>query len=119
MKQVTQKYIAWLSWRRPWVWLLAILLIYPFVLAVIAPLVIKNQLEDLVENRLQLQLDVADISVHPYVLSLSIKDVKISGENLGEPIGFEQLFVNFQLWDSLQGTWTLKEAHLTGVYGEF
>jgi hypothetical protein len=119
MKQVTQKYIAWLSWRRPWVWLLAILLIYPFVLAVIAPLVIKSQLENLVENRLQLQLDVADISVHPYVLSLSIKDVKISGENLGEPIGFEQLFVNFQLWDSLQGTWTLKEAYLTGVYGEF
>lgn len=119
MKETARKYLGWLSWRRPWVWLIGIALAYHFALAVVAPAIIKKQLGELVQNRLKLQLEVADISIHPYALSLNIDKLKISGESLGEPLGFENLFINFQLWDSLQGTWTLKEAHLSGVYGEF
>lgn len=119
MKETVVKYLAWLSWRRPWVWLLGLFLIYNLALGVIAPMVIKSQLDDLVVKRLKLNLDVDGISINPYALTLNIDNLKISGKELGQPLGFSNLFINFQLWDSLGDTWTIKEAYLTGVYGEF
>lgn len=112
-------WLSWLSWRRPWVWLIGIFLFYNLVLGVIAPMVIKNQLNDLVVKRLKLNLDLDGISINPYALTLNIDNLKISGKELGQPLGFSNLLINFQLWDSLGDTWTIREAHLTGVYGEF
>lgn len=124
MKETTLKYLSlfpwsWLSWRRPWVWLLGLFLAYHLALAVIAPMVIRSQLENLVQERLKLNLEIEDITINPYVLSLSIDNLKISGKDIGQPLGFSRLFINIQLWDSLRDIWTLKEVHLTGVYGEF
>jgi hypothetical protein len=119
MKYIAVKYFSWLSWRRPWVWLLGLFLVYNLTLAIVAPMVIKNQLRDLVVNRLKLNVEMDEVSVNPYLLSVNINSLKISGGDLGQPLGFKNLFINFQLWDSLGGIWTLKEAHLTGVYGEF
>ncbi|PUA26663.1 MAG: hypothetical protein B0W54_23270 [Cellvibrio sp. 79] len=82
-------------------------------------MVIKNQLNDLVVKRLKLNLDLDGISINPYALTLNIDNLKISGKELGQPLGFSNLLINFQLWDSLGDTWTIREAHLTGVYGEF
>lgn len=119
MKETAIKYLSWLSWRRPWVWLLGLFLIYNLALAVVAPMLIKNQLDELVVKRLKLNLDVDGISINPYALTLTINNLKISGKDLGQPLGFNNLFINVQLWDSIGGIWTIKEAHLTGVYGEF
>ncbi len=122
MKETAIKFLSrfsWLSWRRPWVWLLGLFLLYNLALGVIAPIIIKNQLDDLVVKRLKLNLDVDDIAINPYAFTLNIDNLKISGKDLGQPLGFSNLFINFQLWDSLGDTWTIQEAHLTGVYGEF
>ncbi|HEY8940183.1 MAG TPA: DUF748 domain-containing protein, partial [Cellvibrio sp.] len=122
MKETAIKFLSrfsWLSWRRPWVWLLGLFLLYNLALGVIAPIIIKNQLDDLVVKRLKLNLDVDDIAINPYAFTLNVDNLKISGKDLGQPLGFSNLFINFQLWDSLGDTWTIQEAHLTGVYGEF
>lgn len=119
MKYIAVRYFSWLSWHRPWVWLLGLFLAYNLALAIVVPMVINNQLRDLVVNRLKLNLEIDEVSVNPYLLSVNINSLKISGGDLGQPLGFKNLFINFQLWDSLGGIWTLKEAHLTGVYGEF
>lgn len=119
MKETVFTYFAWLSWRRPWVWLLGLFLFYNLVLAVVAPLVIKRQLNDLVVNRLKLNLDIDGISINPYTFTLNVDNLNISGKDLEQPLGFKNLYINFQLWDSLGDTWTIQEAHLTGVYGSF
>ncbi|HTF96466.1 MAG TPA: DUF748 domain-containing protein [Cellvibrio sp.] len=119
MKETTVKYLSLLSWRRPWVWLLSLFLLYNLALAVIAPLIIKKQLDELIVNQLKLNLDIDGITINPYKLSVAVNNLKISGQELGQPIGFEHLFINFQLLDSLGGIWTIKEVHLTGIYGEF
>ncbi len=119
MKKEVLQYLGWLSWRRPWVWLLALVVVYHLTLAVIVPAVIKSQLQNMARDRLNLTLDIADISLHPYALSLRVSNVKLSGETLKEPVGFETLFINFQWMDSLSGIWTFKETHITGIYGEF
>lgn len=119
MKETAIKYLAWLSWRRPWIWLIGLFLAYHLALAVVAPMLIKNQLDELVVKRLQLNLDVDGISINPYALTLNVDNLKISGQALGQPLGFNNLFINFQLWDSLGDSWAFNEVHLTGVYGEF
>ncbi|WP_331345176.1 DUF748 domain-containing protein [Cellvibrio sp. UBA7661] len=118
------KYLAWLSWRRPWVWLLGLLLSYNLALAVIAPMVIKNRLNDIVVNQLKLNLDIGGISINPYEFTLEINDAKISGQGLDQPLGFDRLFVDLQVWNSLSslwqlGEWKFNEVQLTGIYGEF
>ena len=118
------QYFAWLSWRRPWVWLLGLLLSYNLALAVIAPMVIKNRLNDIVVNQLKLNLDIGLISINPYEFTLEINDAKISEPGLDQPLGFDRLFVDLQLWASLSnlwqsGAWKFTEVQLTGIYGEF
>lgn len=119
MKKTILNYTAWLSWRRPWVWLLGLFLFYNLALAVVTPMVIKNRLNDIVVNQLKLDFDIDRVSINPYALTLTLDNLKISGGDLGQPLGFSQLLINFELWGSLSGVWTFREAHLLGVYGEF
>ncbi len=118
-KETVIQYFTWLSWRRPWFWLVTLFLVYHLTLAVITPILIKGKLHELVVERLQLNLDIDEISINPYEFTLTINQLKISGNDLGQPLGFNQLFINLQPWDSLGESWTIKEAYLTGVYGEF
>jgi hypothetical protein len=128
MKETAYKYLSWLflsplvsllSWRRPWIWLIIPVVLYHLALAVIVPMVIKNQLHHIVVDQLKLNLEVDHISVDPYQFILQIDKIKISGQDLEQPLGFDRLLVDLQLFDTLQGVWTFKEIHLTGVYGEF
>ncbi|QEY18297.1 DUF748 domain-containing protein [Cellvibrio sp. KY-GH-1] len=119
MKETVIQYFSWLSWRRPWVWLVALFLMYHLTLAVVAPMLIKSKLNELVVERLQLNLDVDGISINPYEFTLTINQLKISGNDLGQPLGFDKLFINLQPWDSFGDSWSIKEAYLTGLYGEF
>lgn len=119
MKKTAANYLNLLSWRRPWIWLLGILLTYHLALAIITPLLIKNRLNDLVVNQLKLNLDIDGISINPYQFSVEISKVKISGQELDQPLGFDHLFIDLQLWDSLNGIWTINQFQLTGIYGEF
>lgn len=127
MKQTTDKYLALLytrafslvSWRRPWIWLAALILIYHLALAVIAPMVIKSHLKNIVVDQLKLNLDIEKIAVNPYRFTLQIDKVKISGQDFEQPLGFDRLLVDIELFDSLKGVWKFKKIHLTGVYGEF
>lgn len=118
-KETIIKYFSWLSWQRPWIWFLTLFLFYNLTLTVIAPIMIKSKLNDLIIDRLHLNLDIDGISINPYALTLNINNLEISGKELGQPLGFSNLFINFQLWDSLGDSWTIKEVHLAGVYGEF
>lgn len=118
-KETVIRYFSWCSWRRPWVWLVALFLLYHLTLNVVVPMLIKSKLDELVVKRLQLNLDIDEISINPYEFTLTINQLKISGKDLGQPLGFDQLFIDLQPWDSFGDSWSIKTANLTGLYGEF
>lgn len=118
-KETVIRYFSWCSWRRPWVWLVALFLLYHLTLSVVVPMLIKSKLNELVVKRLQLNLDIDEISIDPYEFTLTINQLKISGKDLGQPLGFDLLFIDLQPWDSFGDSWSIKTANLTGLYGEF
>lgn len=118
-KETVIRYFSWCSWRRPWVWLVALFLLYHLTLSVVVPMLIKSKLKELVVKRLQLNLDIDEISIDPYEFTLTINQLKISGKDLGQPLGFDLLFIDLQPWDSFGDSWSIKTANLTGLYGEF
>lgn len=107
------------SWRKPWLWLLVLFAVYSLGLGVIAPKLLERQLQSLMQERLNLELTVADIAINPFTLTLSAQNVRLQGSELTQPFGFDELLVNFQLSSLWRRAWSFRELHLLGFYGEF
>lgn len=107
------------SWRKPWLWLLILFAAYSLGLGVIAPKLLERQLQTLVQERLNLELTVADIAINPFTLTLRAHNVSLQGGELTQPLGFGELLVNFQLSGLWRRAWSFRELHLLGFYGEF
>ncbi len=99
-------------------WSLGLFAFYSISLGLIAPWAIKSQLQQLVQKRLQLQLQTRSFTINPYALSLNIQGLQISGQGLAQPLGFEQLYINFQLSSLWRCAWSFKEFHILGLQGQ-
>lgn len=110
---------SWCSWRKPWLWLAFLLALYSLALAVAAPRILERQLKSLARERLQAELTLGDISIHPFTLDLRIQDANLHGGALEQPLGFTELRINLQTSSLWHRTWRFREGNLLGVFGEF
>ncbi len=99
-------------------WSFGLFAFYSLSLGLIAPWVIQSQLQQLLQERLQLQLQTRKFNINPYALSLNIEGLQISGQGPEQPLGFEQLYVNFQLSSLWRWAWSFNEVHLLGLQGQ-
>jgi len=77
------------------------------------PALVQWQAAKLVHDKLGQNLTLTDVRFNPLVFKLEVRNLALSDDE-GQPmLGFERLFVDFELWRSLvEQTWTFAEATL-------
>lgn len=77
------------------------------------PALVKWQGEKLVREALGQNLAVADVRFNPLLFKLEVRDLTLSGGPGPPMLGFQRLFVDFELWRSLvDQTWTFAAVSL-------
>ncbi|WP_210542196.1 DUF748 domain-containing protein [Rhodoferax sp. PAMC 29310] len=84
------------------------------------PALVKWQGEKLVREKLGQNLSVAEIHFNPLVFQLEVRDLALADEQGKALLGFQRLWVDFELWRSLvDQTWTFSEAALDAPQLQF
>lgn len=110
--------IALKKHRKAIITALGLLALYCLTLGLLAPWLIEQQLQQMAKTRLQLELQIEKLRINPFSLSLDVENLQLSGEGLAKPLGFQRLYINFQLSSLWRWAWSFKECHLLGVYGQ-
>lgn len=109
-------------WRQRWVRnsvlvIFFILLIYTLAGFFLAPYLLEKQLTKYLEKDLGVESRIGEIAVNPYTLTLRIEDFSLWRQGKPKLIGFDQLYVNFELLGSaLHDAWAFEEIRLGSPY---
>lgn len=100
------------SRRRRWV--LIGLLFYTVVGFFVVPPIIKWQLRKQLPVYTHRQAAVKQVRVNPFALSLTVRGLALTETNGAPFIGFDELYVNFQLSSLFRWAWTFSEIKVSG-----
>ncbi len=103
--------------RKPTRWkrnLLIGLLVYTVVGFFIVPPIVKWQLQKQLPAYLHRQAVVKQVKVNPFALSLTVRGLSLTETNGAPFVGFDELYVNFQLSSLFRWAWTFSEVELAG-----
>src|SRR5688572_17122695 len=81
--------------RRLGVFLLVAFVIYSVVGFVVAPFVLKSQLEKRLPVELGREVRIEGIRLNPWILSATIRGLAIADRDGGPFVGWESVYVNF------------------------
>lgn len=94
-----------------------ILLIYTLVGFFLAPYLLEKQLVKYLEKDLAVEAEIGGIAINPYTLTLRVEDFSLWQQGKPKLIGFDQLYVNFELLGSvLHDAWAFEEIRLGSPY---
>ena len=79
---------------RPWVWLIALTLIYHIGGTLVLPQVLKHQLINISAERLDLSTEIDSISFDPYVFTLEVIGLNIADSENNSLLAFDSLSLN-------------------------
>jgi hypothetical protein len=105
-----------LHYRRKWVSLALVLLLYTLGGFFLVPIVLNNLIVDMVRQDLGREASFEKIHFNPFHLTLKadgFKFVDSDGELL---VQFDQFFVNFQLSSLFKWAWIFREISLDGAH---
>ncbi|MCJ8320162.1 MAG: DUF748 domain-containing protein [Colwellia sp.] len=96
---------------------LSVVVIYALLLGLFTPYLLKEKLPTMVNENSSYTLQFEDLSINPFYLSLEIKQLKILDKHSEDFIGFNRLFINFQMSSLFNWLWifdefTLEAPHL-------
>ena len=99
--------------RRRWFLITCgLVLLYTLVGFLLAPMLLKSQLENKLPAILHRNVSVQDVQINPYVLSLRITGFRIT-EPDGQPFAsLDEFFINLQLSSLFQRSFNFKEIHM-------
>jgi len=100
-------------------WALALTLaigLYAGLGFLVAPNIVKSQAEIFVLENYGRQVQIGDVKVNPFALSLSIFDFTLPDEDSSPLISFEEFTVNFELSSVVRGALTFGEIRLIAPY---
>lgn len=81
----------------------------------VAPRIVKTQLEKRASAALGRTVTVQQVRVNPYALSVTLENLDVRGaDGTGSFLSWNRLYVNFDPIASLRGAWTLGEIELDG-----
>lgn len=102
--------------KTPWLRIvLAGTLLYLLAGFLLVPLLIRQAVPPLAEERLQRRLSLGEMRFNPILLTLEARDIRLTELDDQPIIGLKRLFVDFELARSLAArAWTLAELQLDG-----
>ncbi len=110
-------------WKRPWqrrgLIALVVVLLYGAAGFLLAPWLVERTLVSTLAERLDLDTEVADLSINPFSLSLKVDELQIREADGETALSFRRLFVNFQLSSLFRWAWSFNEIHLIEPYVRF
>jgi hypothetical protein len=98
--------------KKPAIIALVSLCLYAICGFLIAPAIIKSQIPAIVADQLGRRATVEQIRMNPFALSLTLKGFKLEEPNGETFVGFEDLYVNFQLSSLFRLTFTFGEISI-------
>ena len=93
------------------------ILLYALVGFVVIPLILESQLPSTLSEQLGKPVVVEDIQLNPFALSLNIHGFEIQEQDKTPLLGFQELFVNFQLSSIYRRAFTFAQIGLVLPYG--
>jgi len=94
-----------------------LVLLYAIAGFVVAPAIIKSYIPDIVADHLNLQAEVNEVRINPFLLTLTLRGLEVkdpAGEHLA---GLKELFVDFQLASIYKRAFIFRDIRLTGPEG--
>ena len=106
------------KYKKPLIIIVSLVLLYTIVGFLVVPAVLESQLPKIVHEVTGRKTSVEKIEFNPYAMTLSIQGYETQEPDGPRFVGFDELFVNVQLWESLfKRAVTLDEIRLAGFYG--
>ena len=103
---------TWIDPRRKRFWAVVALLAYAGFGFFLAPWIARGQIVELVSTTLNRPVELAELRINPFVLSVEATGFRI-GEPNGTPlVGFERLYANFQLSSLFRRALVFREVRL-------
>jgi len=83
--------------------------LYALLLGLLTPYLLKDKLPTIVSENSSYSMQVEDIIINPFYLSLEVKQLTILDKNKEDFTGFNRLFVNFQISSLFHWLWAFDE----------
>ena len=94
-----------------------LILLYGVFGFLIAPYILKSNLISGIAGQLGRNVTVNEVKVNPFVLSVTVRGFEISEPDSGRFVGFEELYVNFQLSSIFRRAYTFDEIRMIAPHG--
>ena len=101
-------------YKKPAIIIAVLVFIYAIGGFLVAPLIIKSQAPKIIGEQLGRKASVNQVRLNPFALSLTLRDFELEEPDGERFIGFEELYVNFQLSSLFRWAFTFSKIHLTG-----
>ena len=96
---------------------LSLILFYALLGFLVIPAILEAKLPSLVTEKLGKPVVVKDIQLNPFALSINIHGFEIQEQDQTPLLGFQELYVNFQLSSVYRGAITFDQIRLVLPYG--
>jgi outer membrane protein OmpA-like peptidoglycan-associated protein len=103
--------------KKPIIIALVLLCLYSICGFLIAPAIIKSKAPTIIADQLGRNATVKQIRINPFVLSLTVRGLELEEPNGERFVGFEELYVNFQLSSLFRLAFTFGEISLIAPLG--
>jgi len=98
-------------------WIVLFFAVYSFTGFLIAPLVVKLVVPKKLSEQLNRDVEIGDIDLNPYALSLTIMDFAIKDRKTKEPLfSLHELYANLQIASAMKGGIIVKEIRIDKPY---
>jgi outer membrane protein OmpA-like peptidoglycan-associated protein len=94
-----------------------LVLLYAIGGFLVAPAVLKSKAPAIIAEHLGRKATVEQVRLNPFALSLTLRDFELADADGERFIGFEELYINFQLSSIFRRALTFADISLTGPHG--
>ena len=95
----------------------SLILVYALLGFVVIPAILEAKLPAIVTGHIGKPVVVKDIQLNPFALSINIHGFEIKEQDQTPLLGFQELFINFQLSSLYRGAMTFDQIRLVMPYG--
>jgi hypothetical protein len=106
----------WLNPRRKRFWLLVTLLTYTLAGFYLAPLLVRKNITDTVNNDLGREVRIEHVKFNPFSFSLEIHGLELDDVDGKRLASFDEFLVDFELSSLFRWAWTFREIRLSQPY---
>ncbi len=94
-----------------------LILLYAILGFFVAPPILKSQLSSRLSEHLKRPVTIEQVRMNPFALSLTVRGFELEEPAGGPFVGFEELYINFQVSSLFRWAYTFNRIELIGPHG--